>query len=141
MSRHLLVALAHVVSSLQPPSFDRHTALRTGLLSKDQQMEGMERVTVCFLKFLKDCLRLASPLSETQVVFALCVIKIFWRLTGLYGGHTYHTHRDYWQRMQSTCVVHTWVMGTRATELHAPPKHPGTLSWRTYKSCGARRFP
>lgn len=84
--------LAHVVSALQALSFDLHTALQ-GLLSEDQRMEGMERVTVCFLKILQDCLRLASPLSETWVAFAHCVIKIFWRLTGLYRGHTYYTQR------------------------------------------------
>lgn len=115
--------------------------LQTGLLYEDQRVEGMERVTVCFLKILKVCLRLASPLSETWVVFALRVIKVLWRLTGLCGGHTYHTLRDYGQHMQPICDVHTWFIGTRATELHAPPKHPGTLSWRTHKSHCAWRDP
>lgn len=115
--------------------------LQTGLLYEDQRVEGMERVTVCFLKILKVCLRLASPLSETWVVFALLVIKILWRLTGLCGGHTYHTLRDYRQHMQPICDVHTWFIGTQATELHAPPKHPGTLSWRTHKSHCAWRDP
>lgn len=49
MSRHLPVALAPVVSALQPSSFDRLTPLQTALLSEDQLMERMERVTVCFL--------------------------------------------------------------------------------------------
>lgn len=56
-------------------------------------MEGMERVIVCLVKILKDFLRLAPPVSETWVAFALCVIKIFRRLTGLCGGQSYHTRR------------------------------------------------
>lgn len=62
------------------------TQLLQGLLSEQQRMEGMDRVSVCFLVIL-------IRLFKISVSSFRNMGGLFWRLTGLYRGHTYHTKR------------------------------------------------